>query len=227
LKGRILVFLGLSLLANTAFALTGPVGPYQGRDDAEATTIWTTKNVYGVSDLTQYGEPTSTDMGYRFVSSITNNVTVDVNAQVGTWSVRDSVDSLSFRTTATGYVLTRRKVGYTGVNTITFDKNGNKISETSTLSAPVSATFGDAMDRLAQHYNANPQAAASKSQVGSGGMSCKAGLVVAGLAVVGESMGYGALWAAGGLAGIAATPAYILAVRATNSWAMDNCGLSK
>ena len=224
MKGKLLTILGLCLFAHSAFAL-GPIDtPYPGRDAEETTMLWTSSNVHGVSDITEFGEDANTNIEYRFVSSVSNNVTIDINSRADSWSVRDSIDSLSFRKTPTGYVLTRRKLGYAGVNTVTFDTNGNKVSETSTLTAPISDSFADGLQRLQQHYNLDAVAASSGRQVGGGGFSCKAGMVLGGLAIVGESIGYGLAWASGGIGGIAATPVYILAVHSTNAWVLSNCG---
>lgn len=185
---------------------------------------WIGSSDFGTSTLVQTGDSQSTQLEFVHDTPHTNPIEISVNVANDNWRISDGIDTISFTRTQSGYSLIREKIGYSETHVASFDLQGNYLHEHNGLGVGLSNEFRIALENLERHYLEIPVMAESRSAVGRD-MSCGWSLTLGGLAIVGESIGYGLTWFTGPVGGIAATPVYILAVHATNRWALSNCRL--
>lgn len=189
--------------------------------DTGAGVIWAAQNSYGDGLLLQTGSDDSLKSAFDYVSNEGRSIDIDINHETSEWLVTDSVDTLSFQRYGDGWVMERKKAGFSGRDRAYFGSDGVELRRELGLQAQVGDGFAAALRSLKSFIDGGGVVSSSSSQMLMA--SCRSAMVLGGLATIGESIGYGLSWFAGPVAGIAATPVYILAVRGTNEWVLAQC----
>lgn len=231
LRGTALVFLALVMIVPNAFAARASGGERRyGLMNADVDldtgtgVIWAAENSYGDGLLVQTGNETSLKNNFDYVSNEGKSIDIDINYENSEWSLSDSIDSLSFRRYGDGWVMERKKAGYSGRDRVYFGSDGVELRRELGLQIQVGDGFAAALRSLQYFIDGGGVVSGSGSQGLIMASSCRNAMILGGLATIGESIGYGLTWFAGPVAGIAATPVYILAVRGTNQWVLGQCG---
>lgn len=218
----------LCLLFPAAGVVAAPKNPGMGLmhsdpgDDGSGGVLWVAENSYGDGLFRQLGSDESLRETFSYVSDIGETIDVKIDYETSEWSVTDAIDTLSFRRAGSGWVMERSKKGFSGKDLVYFSAAGEETSRNLALQAQVGANFAEALRNLQQFIDAGGGVSTVSSQTIMA--SCRNAMILGGLATIGESIGYGLTWFTGPVGGIAATPVYILAVKATNDWVLGQCG---
>lgn len=237
-------------IAGMIFAIAASFSSRVLAVNRSGTPLAVNSNNYGAS--TTWGQAATMQTTTEFLPTVGSALEVDVDGT--SIAVSGAGDSVSLERYQAGWKLVRRKVGYQGAQVGIYDSQGNLVSSSDTLNAPVSQAFAAAAGAL-QNFSAvevgpNPPYAGSGANHPGGGtynpalatpsngyigaksgahtmmhIGCRTALVVGGLGIVGQFLGAVGAWFTGPVLGVPATIAAGAGIVATNDWVMGKCNV--